>query len=274
MPKDNMKNTIIVALCVAVICSLFVCVTSVMLKSIQEKNKTKERIKNILIAGDIYYPDISIQKLYKKKVRPELINLQTGKPASKNDKLPDIKNFTIKKAINNLHMSTFIKPENDIAKISRKPKYVVIFKVIKNNKLDKVILPIVGKGLWSTMYGFIALDEDIKTVAGFTIYEHGETPGLGGEVDNPLWKNIWKGKIAYNSSEELQLKVIKGQVERDSLNSRYCIDGLSGATITTRGVDAMIQFWLSDKGYKKYLEQLWVNKADSSGHIKKRKGSL
>ena len=77
--------------------------------------------------------------------------------------------------------------------IKRKPKYMVIYEVEEGDKIDKYIFPIYGKGLWSTMYGFIALDKDLKTIKGFTFYEHGETPGLGGEVDNPKWKNIVEG---------------------------------------------------------------------------------
>ena len=58
--------------------------------------------------------------------------------------------------------------------------------------LDLVVLPVHGLGLWSILYGFVALDADLETIRGLTYYEHKETPGLGGEVDNPRWKSLWK----------------------------------------------------------------------------------
>jgi Na+-transporting NADH:ubiquinone oxidoreductase subunit C len=146
-------------------------------------------------------------------------------------------------------LSTRIDPDDDIADIKRKPKYMVIYEVLEGDRIDKYILPIYGKGLWSTLYGFIALDSDLQTIKGLTFYEHGETPGLGGEVDNPRWKEQWKGKQAFDDEGKITIEVIKGIVDRSSPESKYQIDGLSGSTITTRGVDYLVKFWLGDQGY-------------------------
>jgi Na+-transporting NADH:ubiquinone oxidoreductase subunit C len=118
----------------------------------------------------------------------------------------------------------------------------------------KLVLPIVGKGLWSTMYGYLALDKDTRTVRGITFYEHGETPGLGGEVDNPKWKSQWDGRKAYDDEWNPEIKVIKGQAGPAAENP-YEVDGLSGATLTSRGVGNLVQFWLSEDGFKPFLEQ-------------------
>ncbi len=93
----------------------------------------------------------------------------------------------------------------------------------------------------------------MNTVKGLGFYEHGETPGLGGEVDNPKWKEIWEGKKAYTSSGEVGLTVIKGTAPPDS---DYKIDGLSGATLTSKGVDNLVHFWLGEQGYKTFLTKL------------------
>lgn len=119
-----------------------------------------------------------------------------------------------------------------------------------------MILPIKGYGLWSTLYGFIALEGDLNTVAGIGFYEHAETPGLGGEVDNPLWKAKWEGKKVFDDEGKTALKVIKGPVDSKRAGSEYQIDGLSGATLTSRGVSQLIQFWLGENGFAPFLTKL------------------
>jgi Na+-transporting NADH:ubiquinone oxidoreductase subunit C len=122
--------------------------------------------------------------------------------------------------------------------------------------LQQVILPVYGKGLWSTMYGFISLDADMTTVVGFAFYEHGETPGLGGEIDNPNWKNLWPGKRIYDDQGKTRIEVVKGTVDRGSANAIYQVDGLSGATLTARGVGNLLQYWMGQNGYRPLLAKL------------------
>jgi Na+-transporting NADH:ubiquinone oxidoreductase subunit C len=136
------------------------------------------------------------------------------------------------------------------------PKFMVLYRVLEKGRTIKYILPVYGKGLWSTMYGFIALDTDLTTIQGFTFYEHGETPGLGGEVDNPRWKQIWVGKQAYDAEGRVQIRVIKGRVDPSAPEARFQIDGLSGSTLTTRGVDNLVRFWLGPDGYGPTMERL------------------
>jgi Na+-transporting NADH:ubiquinone oxidoreductase subunit C len=124
--------------------------------------------------------------------------------------------------------------------------------VVEGDELKAIILPIEGKGLWSTLYGYLALAPDANTVVGITFYDHGETPGLGGEVDNPRWQALWPNRKAYDARGNAALRVKKGRAgppEEDP----HQVDGLSGATITSRGVTALIQFWLGDDGFGPYL---------------------
>ena len=116
------------------------------------------------------------------------------------------------------------------------------------------MLPIVGKGLWSTMYGFLAMEPDLKTIRGINYYEQGETPGLGGEVDNPRWKAQWKGKIAYQDGKPA-IDVVKGSVGASDPNAKYKIDGLAGATITSNGVENTVKYWLGDDGFGKFIKR-------------------
>jgi Na+-transporting NADH:ubiquinone oxidoreductase subunit C len=128
-----------------------------------------------------------------------------------------------------------------------------VYLVKKDGKLDQVILPIDGKGLWGSLYGFLALSDDLNSVRGITFYEHAETPGLGGEIDNPTWQAKWGGKKVYDKEGSVQLSLAKGVADQ---NNPHQVDGLSGATLTANGVTDLVQYWLGDDAFKKFLERL------------------
>ncbi|MBT8151365.1 MAG: NADH:ubiquinone reductase (Na(+)-transporting) subunit C, partial [Gammaproteobacteria bacterium] len=159
-----------------------------------------------------------------------------------------------RKAAKDPSRSIKLSGSEDIAKISRRENKALVYIVEGDNgELDKLILPVHGYGLWSTLYGFVALEDDLNTVAGLGFYDHAETPGLGGEVDNPRWKAIWPGKQVYKNGEvELALK--KGTVSQGETNASYRVDGLAGATLTSRGVTNLVQFWLGENGFQPFLE--------------------
>ncbi len=261
MSSDSAKKTIGVALGVCLVCSVFVSSATVALSEKQEENKKLDKIENILEAADLKPEGNSeeIKEVYHEKIKTELINLETGEVVPEDQYTKELmpENFDLKKIISNPDLVTPIPPEKDIARIKKKPKYMLVYKVMdKDGNVSKYILPIYGKGLWSTLYGFIALDKDLKTISGITFYEHGETPGLGGEVDNPRWKQLWKGKQAFNDNWQPIIKVIKGKVDPSSPEANHTIDGLSGATLTTRGVNNLVRFWLSEEGYGHFLRTL------------------
>jgi Na+-transporting NADH:ubiquinone oxidoreductase subunit C len=156
----------------------------------------------------------------------------------------DPENFDIKKIWRTPDYSEPVPSGQYTATMKRVPTHMIVYFVKEGEQIEKVIFPVYGNGLWSTMYGFIALDKDLKTIKGLTFYEHGETPGLGGEIENPNWKASWKEKIVFNHTGELQLKVLKGRAGPGSTTE---IDGLSGATLTTVGVDDMIVFWFGPR---------------------------
>lgn len=257
--SDSISKTVVVALGVCLVCSILVASAAVFLKPRQDANKALEKRKNILLAGDLIKEDdkgnVDIEGIFKDKVTPVLLDLKSGEIVSA-DNLPSIlkpDNFDIKKVLKTAAVSSSIPGKQDIAGIKKKPTHMLIYFVKENNQVTRIIFPILGKGLWSTLYGFMALDKDLKTVAGITFYEHGETPGLGGEVDNKRWKASWKGKLAFDDSGNWSLNVLKGVAGQ---GSRTDIDGLSGATITTRGVNNLVKFWFGPDGYGPYLEKL------------------
>jgi len=149
---------------------------------------------------------------------------------------------------------------DDIAKIKRRENYATVYLVESNGELDKIILPVRGAGLWSTLHGFLALENDLNTVAGLGFFEHGETPGLGGEVDNPNWKALWPGKKVYDEGDA-KIQLIKGSVDANTAEAEHKVDGLSGATLTSRGVTNLLQFWMGENGYKPFLSNLQSGEA-------------
>jgi len=185
-------------------------------------------------------------------VDSRVIDIETGDYVSE----IDATTFDQRAAAKDPATSITLEASVDVANIIRQSKYALVYLVNDDQGgLDKIILPIHGYGLWSTLYGFIALESDGNTVAGLGFYEHGETPGLGGEVDNPRWKNLWKGKQVYRQGD-VAINVKKGTVDPQASSADWEVDGLSGATLTSRGVSNLVQYWLGDRGFESYLQNL------------------
>ena len=91
---------------------------------------------------------------------------------------------------------------------------------------------------------------------GIGFYEHGETPGLGGEVDNPGWKDKWSGKLAFDKAGAVRIEVMRGTVGSNTVDSQFKVDGLTGATFTSSGVTDMLRYWLGDHGFGPFLAKL------------------
>jgi Na+-transporting NADH:ubiquinone oxidoreductase subunit C len=142
-------------------------------------------------------------------------------------------------------------PDNP-AKVRRLPKRGILFQIKEGDAIKSLVLPIEGKGLWSTLYGYLSLNADGRTIDGITFYQHGETPGLGGELAPARAKELWKGRTAFDDQWEPRIDVLKGSAG-PAAEDPYRIDGLSGATITSRGVTHLVRFWIDDLGFGPYL---------------------
>ena len=245
MPVDGIVKTVIVAIALCFVCSMVVSFAAVNLKSIQEANKAIDKQKNILQVAGVYHEGIDVNKTFS-SFQPLVVDLNSGKFTDKFD--PSI--FDDKKAAQDPLLSVSL--ENDPASIGRRTNYATIYLLKKDDgSLDKVILPIHGYGLWSTLYGFIALEDNLNDIFGLQFYQHAETPGLGAEVDNPKWKAQWKGKKLNNENGELMIQVAKTQKYKE-----HHIDALAGATLTSNGVDNLVKFWMGKDGFKKFLNNL------------------
>jgi Na+-transporting NADH:ubiquinone oxidoreductase subunit C len=241
------------AAAVCLVCSVVVSTSAVALRPRQIQNKELDRQKQVLIVSGLIdagqgVEAAEIQRLFDESIVARAVELETGAY----DESTDPSSYDQRKATKDPALSR--PAEANTAGLRRLPYEAIVYQKVVNGKVEMLILPIEGKGLWSTLYGFIALAPDATTIEGITFYEHGETPGLGGEVDNPSWKALWPGRRAFDGGGDVAIEVIKGHAGPPA-DDPHRVDGLSGATLTARGVSHLVRFWLSEEGFGPYLER-------------------
>jgi Na+-transporting NADH:ubiquinone oxidoreductase subunit C len=250
--KDSPGYIIGFSLGVCLVCSLGVSAAAILLKEKQDVNAEVAKQEKILGVAGLLGPsgDLStdeVQALFNSRLIPVLVNFETGDLVADADGVSpaDFDMMGAAKAAN------AVADTND-AKVRFQPKIgKLYYQVDERGAVKKLIIPVQGYGLWGDLFGYLALEEDGETVSGITYYSHKETPGLGGEVDNPKWKAIWKGKKAFAPGKpEVAIEVVK------NAKGEFQVDSLSGATITSRGVTYMMQFWLGDRGFGKFLQKV------------------
>lgn len=251
MRKDSTFGTLFVALAVCFVCAIFVSTAAVYLKPLQEQNKALDKKRNILAVADLLQPGKTVEQSFG-QVEPRVVDLATGEFVQDIDPAE----FDARAAARDPQQNVNIPAEQDIADIRTRAKYATVYFVTEGDRAGLMIMPVHGYGLWSTLYGFIALEGDGETVYGLSFYEHAETPGLGGEVDNPKWKSLWRGKKAFDEQGQLRLQVIKGSVDANTPDAEHKVDGLAGATLTARGVSNLLQYWLSNAGFGPFLDRV------------------
>lgn len=249
--NDSMKQIITVSVLVCLACSIVVSAAAVFLRPQQQINKQLDIQKNILQVAGLLDAGGDIQSLYQQYVEARMVDLETGEFTD----AVDPATYNARDAARNPATSIAL-GEQDIAGIKRRARYAPVYLIRDTNGETKyLVLPIHGYGLWSTLYGFIALKNDYNTVYGISFYSHAETPGLGGEVDNPNWKALWQGKKIYDDGEPA-ITLVKGHVTPEMPGAEHKIDTLAGATLTARGVENMVRFWFDEQGYRPFLNNL------------------
>jgi len=251
--KDSIKSTITVALLLCLVCSIIVAGSAVLLKPMQQANKALDKKNNILLAAGIETQGQDVNALFE-QFTPRVVDLETGRYT--ND--VDAATYDQRKAAKDPKLSDKLSSDDDIASIKRRARYATVYLLEKEGQVDRIILPIKGYALWSTLYGFLALEADANTVAGLGFYEHAETPGLGGEIDNPRWKALWPGKKIFDANDKLAIDLVKGSVDPSNPKAIHQVDALSGATLTSNGVENLLLFWLGENGFGPYLTNLRV----------------
>jgi len=255
MQKDSVVGTVVVATLLCVVCSVLVSGAAVSLKDRQVANKILDVKKNLLLASGLLKDKSASKEVIERefsKISAEVVDLSTGEIQES----MDAETFDQRKASKDPEKSKSIESENDLAGIKVRSKLAKVYKLMNGDSVEMYIFPIHGKGLWSTMYGFLALAPDFQTVKGIGFYEHAETPGLGGEIQNESWQAQWVGKKIFDEGDydDVKFRVTKGSVDPSNSESDHMVDGLSGATITSNGVTGTVRYWLGQNGFGKYIE--------------------
>jgi len=250
MNKDSALNIAFVGVGLCLLCSAIISLIAIQLRSVQNENVVKDMQKKIVSSAGLQLEYGSVENAMM-NIKTIVVDLDQGKIVDINPN-----SYELSKELREEGKYKFLSAENDIASIKKREKYSKVYIEYKDDKINTLILPVRGYGLWGILYGYLAIKSDFNTVAGLEFYEHKETPGLGAEIDNPKWKALWKGKKIYQENGEVSLKVIKGNVLASSDNVNYEVDGLSGATLTCNGVTNLIAYWMGSDGFLNFINNL------------------
>ena len=249
--RHSVLYTILFSGAVCVVCAVLVSSAAVSLKESQLRNAALDKQRNVLFAAGLARESDrldadAVQRAFE-RVRAVVIDLRTGAETE-----IDPTAFDQAKAARD--PATSREAPDNRASVQRVPHNALVYEVLEDGEPVMAVLPIEGYGLWSTLYGFLSVGRDGNTVRGITYYQHGETPGLGGEVDNPKWKGAWPGRRLYGDSGAPSLRVVKGAAPPAD-RAPHQVDGLTGATITSNGVTSMLDFWMGPHGFQSYLQR-------------------
>lgn len=257
LPNDDPRKTIAVAVALCLVCSLLVSGIAVGLRPLQERNESLALKREILKVAGLFQPGQDVDSAFA-SLDARLVDLADGEYVTGRD----VASYDARKAAADPTQSLSLTGEQDIARIRARAKIMPVYLRREDGKIKSLILPVHGYGLWSTMYGLLALAPDGRTIQGVSFFDQRETAGLGGEVANPKWQASWVGKQVSDTNGIPQFTVVKGSVNPNGDDAVYEVDGLSGATLTSNGVTNLVRFWMGDLGYGPYLARIRNGQGD------------
>ena len=252
MESSNVRTYLFMA-AITLVSSLLLSYSYSALKEISENNEKFDKKRNIIKSVGMNISAMSKEEIlteYKDNINEIVLDYEY-KPINNvlweqlvgiEDKKTGVTYFINKKDKINFN-------PNDESNFNSVKKYLPLF---FHSKKEIFIFPISGKGLWSTLFGFLALDKDKNTVKGITFYKHKETPGLGGEVDKEWFQENFIGKKVFNETKDLiSVEVIKGKASSLAVEKQiHAVDGITGATVTSKGVsDFLLRDLLRYEGF-------------------------
>lgn len=249
--KDSALGTFVIIITFCLVCSVLVSSAVVALNPFKAAAVANDRQVSILKVSGFEVKG-SVADTFNKHIESHLIDVDTGALADDKVNKDEIEGYNFASLAKKPETSVSIPKDKDVAGILTRSKLMpVYFAKNDDGKVERVILPFYGQALWSTVYGYVAISPaDGNTILGVTFYSHGETPGLGGEIDNPRWQALWVNKKLTDENGDYKFHITKHAQNKD-----FDIDALSGATLTSNGVDHLSAYWLGD-AYKPFLERL------------------
>lgn len=249
--RDGIANTLIVSIGLSLVASILVAGTAIGLKPVQESNEARYRQQIILDVAGLWADGADVGALFS-RIDVRMVDLATGEYTDAANE----GNFDAIAAAKDPDTGVAIPPDADIATLRQRPRFAPVYLVADGERISQVILPIYGSGLWSTMYGFLSVEPDGNTIRGLQFYEHAETPGLGDQIDKPEWRRLWAGKKIFGPDGDPRIEVVRGIADPASADAAFEIDGISGATLTGRGVTNLVRYWTGPHGFGPYLSRL------------------
>ena len=256
--KEGIRNVLTVAIVMCLACSILVAGAAVNLRPAQQLNKEADKRQNILRAAGMLPANAKIdaegrgvEELFS-RFSVRAVDLASGRFVADFD----IDGYNQLRAARDPARSRDLSNSEDIATLGRLENVTLIYIIQTDAGIEKLVLPVRGYGLWGTLYGYLALEGDLKTISGLAFYDQKETPGLGGEVDNPKWKAQWVGVQLFDDAGEPAVRLVKTRSASGSEAAAYEVDALSGATLTTRGVENLVRFWAGELGFGPFLDNL------------------
>lgn len=244
--KETLGKTLTVVVGVCLFCSIIVAGSAVGLRDTQQRNAKLDKQTNILdAAGLLGQANGDVETTYEALITEKCVDLSSG------DYVECEADYDQYSAAKKPGQGS--RPSNDVAKILNRPNVASVYLAKNEDGSSSIILPVNGAGLWDMMYAFVSIEGDFNTVRNVVYYNHKETPGLGGEIQNPKWKALWAGKKLFDDNGDIAIKIVKGGASPDDIHG---VDGLSGATLTANGVQHTLDFWLGEEGFGPFLKKL------------------
>ena len=246
--KNSVTHTILVAFFISLFCSILVSTSVILLRPKQlENQQAHSGDKNVIHLIQSIEGAGTAEEILK-RIEARLVDISTGEYITD----IDVHNFKSREAASDPNLSIIIPPDLDIAMIERRAMFAAVNLVKENNQIKYIVLPVYGSGMWSKLYGYIALEADGNTIAGLKFYDHAETPGIGDKVDKLAWLGKWQGKHIYQEDGMPAIEIVKGKVAAETPNQ---VDALTGATKTGVGVTNLLRYWFGKHGFQLYLEK-------------------
>jgi Na+-transporting NADH:ubiquinone oxidoreductase subunit C len=255
--NDSPQKALLVVFTVALVCSVLVSIATVFLKPLQLQNQLVERSRNIVTLtglterGEVLSDD-DILEIVEQQLDIRVVNIDTGEF----EPTMEPAEFDERAAVNDPERSVAIPVAEDLASLGRRASYAIVYLVWAGDELQRVIMPIHGQGMWSTLYGYLALEADLNTIGAVTFYEQAETAGLGDQILRPDWQAQWRGRRLYDAQGNFRFRISAGTVPEGSTMAQYEVDALTGATVTASAVTRLIAYWFGPNGYGNFLDDL------------------
>lgn len=248
MPNDSPVKAMGVAFLVALVAAVTVSATAVALKPRQEAHVAAARQASLdAMMARLPGLEAILRDSGAERLEAVVVALDSGQI----DPAVEAASFDYLAAQTDTAQGLALSADEDIARIGHRPSHAPAYLLQGRDGLALVVLPVYGTGYQSTIRAYLALHSDLVTVAALSVYEQGETPGLGSRVTDPAWQASWAGKTLRDADGAISITVVRGAASAETE-----VDGLTGATRSATGVANLVRFWLGPQGFGPFLDQL------------------